>query len=462
MPLEVIQRPNKNELGQLSGALSVASQVYDLYKKIQANKYQKEKMPRLIGGLPQSAPAAEVEEEEKALMEVPEAITAPPGLEQFSKDLAAKLEEKRKMMGGKEGTGIDQPDVNTIFNAISGLPLTGNIPFAEMTDMIFKDFKNNWSPLAENMLSKILGSGISELTKDPRETLGENVGLSKEVRDIFFPEEIVKEPTSEWKQWLSENPGKGIEDYWKAKNPEGTPFDEEKFKQENPDFELSTQSSTGTRTWKKKADETKEANKLIPTHETIMSLSEDLSNPGNDYDTIMHNASLRYDLTNVDLPTKADQAKIAYDKFPAIMMGEEYIDEKGFIKDEEAYADYYKDYEKYAKKYFEETGEVLPKKFLSPEEAGKYTKNTWGTGEKGGYKPVVNDKGTPWNWQSETDATQEFYNELQRSGLKPEDYNLDELSREQGVDIEKIRKMINQGKTSKSGFNKKVSSAFYA
>ena len=453
MPLEVIQRPNKNELGQLSGALSVASQVFDLYQKIQANKYQKEKMPRLIGGLPMSGLAEEVEEEEKALMEVPEEITAPPGLEQFSKDLAAKLEEKRKMMGGKEGAGIDQPDINTIFNAISGLPLTGNVPFGEITNMIFKNFDKSWSPIAEDMLSKILGSGISELTTDPRETLAKNVGLSKEVRDIFFPEQEVKEPTSEWKQWLSENPGKGIEDYWKAKNPEGEKFDEQKFLAENPDFQQTGQSSTGTKSYGRKP--TSGSDKLVPTYQTIKTINEDLQNPGNDYDEVLHNAQIKYNLEGVDLVSKADQAKVAYEKFPAIMMGEEYIDEKGFIKDEEAYADYYKDYEKFSKIYYEETGEMLPKKFLSLEEAGKYEKLTWGTGEKGGYKPVVNEADVPWSWEKTattkksgttqpTDPTEELYDEMTRSGLTPDDYDLDALVKDKGIDREKLKKLVNK------------------
>ena len=364
MPLEVIQRPNKNELGQLSGAISVAGQIYDLYQKIQKNKYQKSVIPTLIGGLPQASPSmSEVEElyeeqtgknseekpmskEEQMLMNVPEAITAPPGLKQFSEDLAKKLEEKRQMFGGKEGTGIDQPDINTIFNAISGLPLTGNVPFTEMTDMIFKNFDKSWSPLAENMLSKILGSGISELTKSPTETLKENVGLSKEVRDVLFPEE--KEPTSEWKQWLSENPGKGIEDYWVAKKGKEVPFDEAKFLAENPDFQQTGQSSTGTKSYGRKT--TTESDKLVPTYQTIKTINEDLMNPGNDYDEVLHNAQVKYNLKDVDLVSKADQAKRATDMFEGIItdVDEPFIDEKGFIKDEEAYADYYKDYEKYA------------------------------------------------------------------------------------------------------------------
>jgi len=201
MPLQVIQQ--SGGLGKISSAISVANQIYDMYQKIQKNKYQKRGIQGGFAGIGMSEPKEIVDEEIAELTEVPEAITAPPGLEQFSKDLAGKLEEKRIMMADLlpkgQAAGIDQPDMNTIFNAISGLPLTGDIPFSDITNMIFKNFDKNWSSLAQGMLGQVLGEGLSQLTEDPRQTFKENIGLAKEVKAVLYPEEKI--PT-EWEMRL--------------------------------------------------------------------------------------------------------------------------------------------------------------------------------------------------------------------------------------------------------------------
>ena len=461
MPLQVINKPN-NELGELSQGLSIASQIYALYQKVQGDKHKKQAVARSVGALSLPVMQEEEPEEEIKALEAPPEVLAPAGLEQFSKDLAAKLEQKRAMTGGKDiaagETGVDQTDMSTVFNAISELPLTGDIPFAEVTDMIFKNFEKSWNPTAQSMINQVLGDALGELTKDPKQTMKEDTALTKQVKDVFFPDEEKE-------------------------------FDEKGLLASNPELELKTVSTTGTRTYGKKGEskdfqdweeaqrwteshpqegfewkidrkgegfdvvavkKTKEpddkAKKITPTYQTIVGISEDLMNPGMDYEDTMHNAQVKYNLDGVKLPSPADQAERAHGMFEGILFDEdnEYISEEGFVNDEEAYADYYKDYEKYAEKYYKETGQILPKKFLSLEEAGKFTKNTWGTGKKGESRPVLNEEEIPWEWQKDLDTTEEFYKEMTRSGLSPEDYDLDKLVKDKGLDRERLKKLVNK------------------
>jgi len=167
-----------------------------------------------------------------------------------------------------------------------------------------------------------------------------------------------------------------------------------------------------------------------------------LLDPEKDYDSELHNAEIKYDLKDVELPTKADQAKNAIDQIPNLLLEKEIIGEDGFIKDEEGYRDFYKDYEKYSEIFFKETGTIPEKKFLSPEEAGKFTKFTYGTGEKGGFKPITNKEETPWAWESNIDYTQALGKDMERKGTTVDDYDLEGLATKLGIDVNILREKL--------------------
>jgi hypothetical protein len=154
--------------------------------------------------------------------------------------------------------------------------------------------------------------------------------------------------------------------------------------------------------------------KKAPTYEEVKAINKDLLDPLNDYDTIYQRASVEDDLTvkGLGIVTKADRAKKIYDyalagddealginNYDAIdSKGNNIavIDKKGNVKDVELYEELYNEYEQGAKEYYEATGKLLPKEYLSLEEAGTHgaTIFDW----NGGQNPVLNTKNVEWSF----------------------------------------------------------------
>lgn len=194
-----------------------------------------------------------------------------------------------------------------------------------------------------------------------------------------------------------------------------------------------------------------ETQKLTPTYATIQSINEDLLDPTKDYDRVLAQAGVKYDLSdpNINFATKADRARGIYDfaltgddKTYGIL-DTDIVDEDGFVKDEAEYNFLYQEYEKAAKEYYEATGVMLPKDFLSPEEAGRYTGLTIGKGYKGGLKPVKNPGNIPWSWEGNINKskTAAFIHDAKASGYTLANYDIEELKKA-GVDIEKARQAL--------------------
>jgi hypothetical protein len=150
-------------------------------------------------------------------------------------------------------------------------------------------------------------------------------------------------------------------------------------------------------------------NKTTPTYSIIQSINKDLLDPTKDYDRVLAQAGVKYDLSdpNINFVTKDERAKKIYEfaltgdeKTYGIKDGD-IVDEDGFVEDEAEYNLLYQEYEKGAKEYYEATGQLLPKEYLSPEEAGRFITLTPGKGYKGGLKPVKNTENIPWRWAGE-------------------------------------------------------------
>jgi hypothetical protein len=230
----------------------------------------------------------------------------------------------------------------------------------------------------------------------------------------------------------------------------------QQFIKNNPDYEIKgTNPDSGSVTIEKVKPQGDSGdngtNKTTPTYSIIQSINEDLLDPNKDYDTVLSQAGVKYDLSdpNINFATKADRAKGIYD-FALAGDDKTYgikdidiVDNDGFVKDEGEYNLLYQEYEKGAKEYYEATGQVLPKEFLSPEEAGKFTGLTIGKGYKGGLKPVKNTENIPWDFVGKIDKskTTAFIHDAQASGYTLADYDIEELKKA-GVDIEKARKAL--------------------
>ena len=377
----------------------------------------------------------------------------------------------------------DVKEFNELYKFVSELP-TGKVDWADTLNVFKKKLESGRAigSAGQQFLSMIMGQSMPT---NQRQEVQQDFEFTKDIHETLYPGE--KAPTSDYERYKQDPEGFAA---FKAvgKEPKVT-FDYESFLKDNLGWQIDTIDSKGTvrvkrkdttkkydfKTWKEANDWTTAnpqkgfdwkidpqpegfnvsavkktvtpqggTGKLIPTFGTINSINEALLNPGNDYDTELHNAEIKYNLEGVKLTSKADQAKNAYDMFEGIILHEdnEYIDEKGMVKDEEAYMDYYRDYERFAEAYFRETGTILPKKYLSVEEAGKYTTLQWAAGKaKGGNRPVRNEDNIPWSWQGDVDATQEFYNEMQRTDTKIEDVNLERLGKETEVDVDKLLQM---------------------
>jgi hypothetical protein len=149
---------------------------------------------------------------------------------------------------------------------------------------------------------------------------------------------------------------------------------------------------------------TTETKKKTPTYEEVKTINKDLLDPNNDYDTIINRAGVEDDLTDpkLGIVTKGDRAKKIYD---FALTGDDktlgikdadVIDKNGNVKNIQEYTGLYNEYEKGAKEYYEATGKLLPKDYLSLEEAGTHgaTLLDW----NGGQNPVLNTENIEWSF----------------------------------------------------------------
>jgi len=392
-------------------------------------------------------------------------------------------------IGIKEGDLIPNvKEFNELYKYVSELP-TGKVDWTNTLNLFKEKLESGraMGTAAQQFLSMIMGQSMPT---DERQKVQQDVAFTQDLKNIFFPETIEKQPSSELEYWLREHPEQGVEDYWKAKKEPETTFNWQKFLEDNPDWQIKTINSKGDvsvgrkdttkawdfDSWKEakqwtethkqegfiwKIDPVKEGfsvtsvketvkpeggtDKVVPTYDIINRVRQDLYAYPEQRDSILNNFSIKYKTEGVDLPSVADVAKWTYGAAGEEIRSpeNEYIDEKGVVKDEFAYRDFYTDYEQYAKQYFEETGTILPKKYLSIEEAGKYESIEWAKGKyKGGQKPIFNTENIPWSWLKDFDSTKALFNEMQRSGLTPQDYDLEALAKEQGIDIQRLLKMF--------------------
>jgi len=521
MPLQVIHTKSRSIWDDINPFVEI---LVAAYKQSQETKWNNEWQLSALADIENANKPQEVIDFLE-LQKIPEENLDIPGFTQFANDCMGMLAKQEMMFeddkplnaqayggGGvgatpgmeapKPNTMLPQPtpvkttksmpnvkEFNNLYKFVSELP-TGKVDWTNTLDLFKERLESGraMGSAAQQFLSMIMGQSMPI---NQRQKVQEDFEFTKDIKDTLYPEMVEKAPSSELEYWLQEHPGKGVEDYWKAKAGKEEGIDIDTFiKELDVDLEISNVNVSATgkvnsfslkpkdtttdvdiKTTIAKAEEwvanhpgteiddinfktgsvsigrisktEGDTGKLVPTYQTIRTINEDLLNPGNDYDEVLHNAQVKYNLKDVKLVSKADQAKMAYDKFGEIIVGEEYIDEKGLVTDPEAYSDYYKDYEAYAKKFFEQTGQILPKKFLSIEEAGKYETIQWGLGKaKGGDRPVFNTENIPWKWQGEVDPTKALFDEMRRSGLTPQDYDLEALAREQDVDIPRLLQMF--------------------
>ena len=378
----------------------------------------------------------------------------------------------------------DKMEFNDLYKFVSELP-TGKTDWGN-TLGVFKERLEKGRALGTQAQQLLQMIGIDMKPENTRQKVEQDFNFAKKIQDLGKEDE----PSNMYEHWKADP--ENVEKFMNIGKEKKEVFDDDAFLQANPDMILKSQSSTGTRTyglkstsdkkwdfdsWKDaqafvdshdqkgfewKIDPVKDGfnvtavkkdsgtgggtKKITPTYQTINTVADDLTNPSIDYDTTMHNAQIKYNLEGVKLPTKADQAERAYNMFEQVIFDEdnEFIDEKGFVNDPEGYADYYKDYEKFSKIYYEQTGEILPKEYLSLEEAGKFTENTWGTGTKGESRPVKNTENVEWNWLSDIDSTKLLFEEMKQNGLTPDDYDLEGLAKKKGIDVERLLQMFKQ------------------
>ena len=499
MPLGVVRTKSRSVWSDINPFLK---QLGEAYKKSQQIKWDNEWQLAGIADIEKAIAAQEVPK----LLEMqkqPKENLDMEGFEKFAKDSVNLLTMKEIEMSPEDfaQTGVkpsqgqmqtvpDKKEWNELYKLVSELP-TGKIDWTD-TRQIFKKRLESGRAIGtagQQFLNMILGQSMPV---NQRQKVQQDFEFTKDIKATLFSETFDEEafykehPEMELKGATST----GHKTYGK-KAEEGKGIDIDTFiKSIGADLEISNVNVSGTgivnsfslkpkdtttdvdikatiakaEEWvrnhpdteiddinfktgsvsigRKSKTQTGGITKTIPTYGVIQNINEGLMNPDKDYDTELHNAQVKYNLEGVKLASKADKYKSTYDMFERVIIGEEYIDEKGVVQDEVAYADFYNDYEKYAKSYFDETGEILPKKYLSIEEAGKFEKIQWKGGvAKGDLRPVINTENTPWSWQSGVDPTEAVFNQMQRTGTKLEDVNLEDLAKV-GVDVEKLKGLL--------------------
>lgn len=439
----------------------------------------------------------------------------------FATEAMSMLAQKEMVMSPEDfqvepgtpatGTGTPQTKImpdkmewSTLYKFVSELP-TGKVDWTDTLNVFKKKLESGRAigSAGQQFLQMIMGQSMPV---DQRQKVQKDFEFTKDIKETLYPETFDEEafyeehPEMELKGATST----GHKTYGKKAEPKDElKIDVMKFLEEHQDeWEFGSINSKGDftirrkdttkkydfETWKEAQEWTKAnpqagfvwkidpqpegfnvtavkktatptggTTKLKPTFNIINDVRDALYlNPDN-RDSILNNFGIKYDMEGVDLPSIADVAKWTYSGAEAEITNpeNEYIDEKGVVKDEYAYRDFYADYEKYAFQYFKETGEILPKKFLSLEEAGKYESKQWKPGKwEGGQKPIFNTENIPWSWQGDIDPTQAIYEQIQREnisrtkeGKEPltlNDIDLEGLAKK-GVDIERLKKIFGWG-----------------
>jgi hypothetical protein len=450
VPLDVIQMPNyQSGWSQLN---VFADKLVNAYKEAQLKKWDNEWMAIAISDIEN----ANKQDDLLDKIEPPSGYIDTEGIKQFSDNALGMLQKKELMAGGlnegvtaplsqlpdKTGEAKPQllPDVqefNDLYKFVSELP-TGKVDWTNSLNIFKKrlESKRALGSQAEQFLNMILGQAPT----DQRAKFEADFNLAGNMKDVLYPDQT---PKSEMEMYLN-NP----EEYKKYKEagrvPEKpTEWDKKVdiIMQLNPTedelkkflgvyippenqtefdkkFDLVMKTNPSPNELKKFlgtyiAPETSSAKKA-PTYEEVKAINKDLLDPLNDYDTIYQRASVEDDLTvkGLGIVTKADRAKKIYDyalagddealginNYDAIdSKGNNIavIDKKGNVKDVELYEELYNEYEQGAKEYYEATGKLLPKEYLSLEEAGTHgaTIFDW----NGGQNPVLNTKNVEWSF----------------------------------------------------------------
>mgnify|MGYP001101752301 FL=1 len=461
----------------------------------------------MTGGLELKQP------DEAGMVQKKEIMTG--GLESKSVVTATAPMKEEKPETAQSGTVSKTiPDIsefNELMKFVQDLP-TGEVNWDNTLSLFEQRLqkKRSLGDAATQFLNQILGQGVT----DQRAKFEDDFNLAKDIRDTLYPETEQQEETFDPEAFLQSNPDMEITGYnsntggytfrrkeqveekpqidvnklvttleengmklssanfnpttgnlsysFTAEKPDtGTAkasweqnlAKAQQFVKNNPDYEITgTNPDSGSVTISKMKPQGEEGtNKTTPTYSIIQSINKDLLDPTKDYDRVLAQAGVKYDLSdpNINFVTKDERAKKIYEfaltgdeKTYGIKDGD-IVDEDGFVEDEAEYNLLYQEYEKGAKEYYEATGQLLPKEYLSPEEAGRFITLTPGKGYKGGLKPVKNTENIPWRWAGNINKskTNAFIHDAQASGYTLADYDIEELKKA-GVDIEKARKAL--------------------
>ena len=408
--------------------------------------------------------------------------------------------QQQEMMGGVGQSGVKAAPVTTgtpkmmpdkkewgeLYKYVSELP-TGKVDWTNTLNLFKEklDSGRQMGTSAQQFLSMIMGQMQPE---NQRAKVEQDVGFTNELSQVLNPK-----PSSDYERYMADP--ESYEAFKRAGQDPKTTFDYEKFLEEHGDeWQIDSITSAGTvkvgrkdntkdydfNSWKEatewtkanpqagfdwKIDPVKEGfnvtavkhttepggtttKKLIPTPGVIKAHNKDMFDPNQDSKAVTANYGEKYDFSNAQgLKTPAERGKFFYDRALGGdtenygMKDEDIVDKKGFVKDESEYVGLYKELEQGAKEYYEATGEILPKEYLSPKEAGTFTSNTWGAGYKGGIKNVLNTEKIPWSWVSELDPNQEVANQMIKNGDTIENIDIDAL-RKLGVDMNKVMQII--------------------
>ena len=222
MPLEVIRRNRGRDVSIWETLGGVIDQISSTYQRVQQSKFEKELMQTLYDTISDPANKIDVEASLSELMNPPQEVINPSGLDQFATDIAGKLQQKEIITGvlPQQDTGttavtksqqtkspIADEDFRDIFNTISSLPLAPDIDFSAVADLIFANFDKRWgnTALTQGILSNIMKYKQGQLAEqDPRATLERNLDLSKKYHDYLYPEETKRMPSSLMELYLTD------------------------------------------------------------------------------------------------------------------------------------------------------------------------------------------------------------------------------------------------------------------
>jgi len=398
-----------------------------------------------------------------------------------------------EQVGEKPKMIPDEMEFNEVYKMISELP-SGKIDWSSLTGMFRQrmESKKAMGTAAQQFLNMIMEQSAPT---DQRAKLGQDIDMTNKVMAALYPEQ--EKPSSDYERWKADP--EGYEAFKAVGKEEEKVFDFETFLKENKDWQIKTVNSKGDITVGRKTPTTKKwefdtwgeaeewtkaheqegyewkietqgegfnvtamkkastpdpgTKKLVPTYGVIETISGDLLNKDIDYDTALSRANVKYDLSdpNIKLPQKEDRGKAIYD---FALTGDnsrfgipEIIDEEGSLKENTSKIDYiagysklYSEYEQGAREYYEATGKLLPREYLSLEEYEKsdikpksWKPNTWGQ-----QKSVKNTENIPWSF---SDKTQEVYDQMIQQSLTIKDMDLQALAKD-GVDINKLLSMF--------------------